>query len=174
MRKALFGARDQAASNSAATLGRLCDAVPAVSAALVDGEGETVDYSGSLRPTKFAWLLPKGSWSLRTWRQARKMGTIEEVVVRVRRATYAAFLLSEGYVPVTVLTPRAFDVSRRAVIEANREICTEAALAVPKRYFGEYWFRSDVRESRSDLRPKAIWMDQAYCPTTIIGRMKPA
>ncbi len=50
MRKALFGARDQAASNFAATLGRLCDAVPAVSAALVDGEGETVDYSGSLSP----------------------------------------------------------------------------------------------------------------------------
>ncbi len=99
------------------------------------------------------------------------MGTIEEVVVRARRATYAAFLISEGYVLVMQLTPRAFDVSRRAVIEAIREICTEAALAVPKRYFGEYWFRSDVRESRSDLRPKAIWMDQAYCPTTIIGRM---
>jgi hypothetical protein len=170
--KALFGARDQAVSSFAATLGRLCDALPAVAAALVDGEGETVDYAGSLSPYEIRvagaeWQLVVASVAL----GERKAQAIEEIVVRARLATYAAFAISEGYVLVVQLRPRAFEVSRRAVIEAIREICAEAALSVPKRYFGEYWFRIDVRESRNDLRPRAIWMDQAYRPTTVIGRM---
>jgi hypothetical protein len=170
--KALFGARDQAASNFAGTLGRLCDASAAVAAALVDGEGETVDYAGSLSPYEIR--VAAAEWQLVVASVAaniRKMGAVQEVIVRARGATYAAFAISEGYVLVLQLRIRAFQVSRRAVIEAVREICAEAALAVPERYYGEYWFRIDVQEGRRDQRPEAIWMGQAFRVATVIGRM---
>lgn len=170
--KPLFGVRDQAVSSFAATLGRLCDALPAVAAALVDGEGETVDYAGSLSPYEIR--VAAAEWQLVVANVAsghRKTGAVEEVVVRARKATFAAFAISEGYTLVVQLRGRAFEVSRRATIEAVREICAEAGLAVPKRYTGEYWFRVEVREGRRDLRPDAIWMDQAFRTTTVIGRM---
>lgn len=172
VRKAPFGVRDQAASNFAATLGRLCDALPAVAAALVDGEGETVDYAGALSPYEIR--VAAAEWQLvvaSVGSGARHTGAVEEVVVRARHATYAAYAISEGYVLVVQLRPRVFEVSRRGVVEAVREICAEAALSVPSRYFGEYWFRVDVRESRRDLRPVALWTDHAFRPTTVIGRM---
>jgi hypothetical protein len=42
--------RDQSDSAFSAILGQLCDDCGALAAALVDGEGETVDYAGLLSP----------------------------------------------------------------------------------------------------------------------------
>src|SRR5690606_6550743 len=61
-RRALFGERDQALSTFAATLGRLCDVLPAQAAALVDGEGETVDYAGRLIP--YETRVAAAEWQL--------------------------------------------------------------------------------------------------------------
>jgi hypothetical protein len=49
-RQGTLAVRDQAVSEFSGTLMRLCDATAAFGAALVDAEGETVDYAGSLSP----------------------------------------------------------------------------------------------------------------------------
>lgn len=170
-RRALFGERDQAISNFAATLGRLCDVLPALGAALVDGEGETVDYAGRLTP--YETRVAAAEWQLVV--AGLKEGDVAlappmaELFVRARRASYAAFTIAEGYVLVLLLPKRAFDVSRRGVIEAIRELCTEAGLGVPERYFGEHWYYVQVQED-DEARPVSVWLDQNWKPTLVIGR----
>jgi hypothetical protein len=98
-RGALFGERDQAISNFAATLGRLCDVLPAHAAALVDSEGETVDYSGRLTP--YDTRVVAAEWQLVV--SGLKDGDhnltppLEELLVRAGRASFAAFNITEGY-----------------------------------------------------------------------------
>ena len=46
----LFGRRDQSPSSFAPTLGRLCSSAGVVGAALVDCDGEAVDYAGRVSP----------------------------------------------------------------------------------------------------------------------------
>ncbi len=170
-RRALFGERDQAISTFAATLGRLCDVLPAQAAALVDSEGETVDYAGRLTP--YETRVAAAEWQLVV--AGLKEGDVslappmEELLVRARRASYAAFAIAEGYVLVLLLPRRAFYVSRRGVIEAVRELCREAGLDVPQRYFGEYWYHVEVQEDEF-ARPVSVWLEQKWMPAMVIGR----
>lgn len=170
-RGALFGERDQAISNFAATLGRLCDVLPAHAAALVDSEGETVDYSGRLTP--YETRVVAAEWQLVVL--GLKDGDhnlappLEELVVRAGRASFAAFNITEGYSLVLRLPKRAFTVSRRAVIEAIRELCKEAGLDVPARYVGEHWYHVEVQED-DQARPISVWLDQSWMPAVVIGR----
>lgn len=170
-RRALFGERDQAVSTFAATLGRLCDVLPAHAAALVDSEGETVDYAGRLTP--YEAKVAAAEWQLVV--AGLKEGDVAlsspmvELLVRARRASYAAFTIAEGYSLVLILPKRAFDVSRRGVIEAIRELCTEAGLAVPERYFGEHWYHVEVQEDE-EARPTNVWLEQRWMPALVIGR----
>lgn len=170
-RPALFGERDQAISTFAATLGRLCDLLPAHGAALVDGEGETVDYAGRLTP--YETRVAAAEWQLVVAGlkegDAALTPPMAELFVRARRASYAAFAIAEGYILVLLLPKRAFDVSRRGVIEAIRELCAEAGLEVPARYFGEHWYSVEVREDE-EARPTSVWLDQKWMPTLVIGR----
>jgi hypothetical protein len=169
--RGLYGERDQAISNFAATLGRLCDAVPALAAALVDGEGETVDYSGRLSPydTRVAaaeWQLVVGGLKEG---DAQLTRPLEELQVRARRASYAAFAITEGYVLVLLLPRYVFNVSRRAVVEAVRELCQEAGLPVPARYTGEHWYHTEVQEDDA-ARPCSVWLEQRWVTAVVIGR----
>lgn len=164
----LYGERDQALSSFAATLGRLCDVLPAQAAALVDGEGETVDYSGRLTPYEIR--VAAAEWQLVVASVAAKgRELLAELVVRAAHATYAAYPIAEGYVLVLRLPKRAFVVSRRAVIEAIREVCQEAGLALPARYAGEHWYRTEVQEDDA-ARPLNIWFEQRWRQALIIGR----
>lgn len=169
--RALFGERDQAISNFAATLGRLCHVLPAHGAALVDSEGETVDYAGRLTP--YETRVAAAEWQLIV--AGLKEGDVSlsppmaELIVRARRASYAAFTIAEGYILVLLLPKRAFEVSRRGVIEAIRELCAEAGLAVPERYFGEHWYNVEVQEDE-ESRPTSVWLDQKWMPAMVIGR----
>jgi len=170
-RRALFGERDQALSTFAATLGRLCDVLPAHAAALVDGEGETVDYAGRLTP--YETRVAAAEWQLVAAGlkegDASLSPPIEELLVRARNGSYAAFSIDEGYILVLLLPKRAFSVSRRAVIEAIRELCKEAGLAVPARYFGEHWYHVEVQEDE-ETRPTSVWLEQKWMPALVIGR----
>lgn len=169
-RRICFGGRDQALSKFAATLGRLCDAVYADAAALVDGEGETVDYAGTLSPYDTKVAAAEWQLVLTGLRATQLHGSAYEVMVRASCVTYAAFAVSEGYALVLQLPRRCFGISRRAVGEAMRELCVEAGLELPARFAAEQWSHVDVREATHG-RPLAMWIDQAWARAQVIGRI---
>ncbi len=73
-RRKTLVARDQAVSAFSGALMRLCDAIAAHGAALVDAEGETVDYAGSLSPFEIRVAAAE-------WRLQRSLGLAREFVL---------------------------------------------------------------------------------------------
>src|SRR6185295_17908226 len=95
----LFGRRDQAPSSFAPTLGRLCSSAGVLGAALVDADGEAVDYAGrvdsfEIRVAAAEWriilsLLTRSSHA--PWRETRQL------MIRGVKKSFGAVLLPEGY-----------------------------------------------------------------------------
>lgn len=171
--RGVFASRDQDLTRFAATLGRLCDALPALGAALVDSEGETVDYAGSLSP--FDVKVAAAEWQIIAEQLRNSTFTpwnrSELMVVRAQRKSFALLPLSEGYGLVICLPYGAFQLSHRAANEAIREVCQEAYLEVPKAYRGESWLRVDVRESSPPSRhPEAVWIRNTWQGVLVLGR----
>lgn len=165
--------RDQAPSTFGAILLRLCDSCGALAAALVDAEGETVDYAGTVDPfdikvaaaeLQLIRALVYGS-RFPTWPETR------QILVRGAKKSFAVVPLVEGYAIVLQLLPHAFSVSRRALGEAIRELCTEAGLSLPEAFLEEHWTRVEVRASSLDeRRPAALWMRGQWVPVEVLGR----
>jgi hypothetical protein len=155
-----------------AILARLCDSLSAVAAAIVDAEGETVDYAGSLEP--FDVKIMAAEWcivvsAIKGTRFAGSSGA-NEILVRASRRSFAVYPLGAGYALVLELLPHAFRVSSRALSEAVRDICVEAALPLPKHFEGEHWTRVDVREQeRVSHRPSALWLNGSWCNMEVLG-----
>lgn len=178
-RRSEFAERDQAASAFSAALMRLCDGTGVSGAALVDSEGETVDYAGWLDPfdIKVAaaeWQLVVGTLresNVPTWPETHQL------VVRARRRSYSIVPLSEGYAIVATLTRYCFEISERALAEAVRELCSESGLLLPP-YFAlsrERWTRVEVQTSPDDRRrAHALWHGGAWRRLEILGRYTPA
>ena len=172
-RRSLAG-RDQSASVFSAALLRLCDALGAAAAALVDGEGETVDYAG--RVTPFDIRLAAAEWAivLAVLRGTPALGWSDtrQVLVRGTHKSYFVQVLEGGYALVVQLPPRAFGVSALGLAEAVRELCAEAGFAVPQLAGEPDHFRHvDVRCGRTRRsRPTAVWSDGAWLPFEILGR----
>jgi len=167
--------RDQQASAFGAALLRLCDSTGAVGAALVDAEGETVDYAGALDPFDIKVAAAECVIVLAVLRSARAAHLRETRSVQVRGAHKSFFIeaLADGYAIVLALLPHAFGISPRAMDEAVRELCAEAGLALPESMRGqkERWCRIDVRcESSRSKRPNAIWLAGTWVPLEILGR----
>jgi hypothetical protein len=166
--------RDQAASAFSAALMRLCEALGALGTALVDSEGETVDYAGRLDPFDIKIAAAELCVLLEVVRHTGALGwsETEEILVRGTRRSFYVRLLGEGYAMIVILPLHAFGVSRRGVAEAVREVCSEAGLEVPHsmaRYI-EQWLRVDVRVDPSDSRrPDAVWVDGIWCPVEVLG-----
>lgn len=165
------GSRDQAASRISAILMRLCDSAGAHGVALVDPEGETVDYAGRLPPfdTRVAaaeWRLVLGL--LEACRSPALRGT-HELSIRARRQSFCVFALSDGYALVLVLPRYGGSVSRRALAEAGHELEVETGLAPRFARDREKWVRVEVRASKN-RRPEAIWYEGGWRPLTIVGR----
>jgi hypothetical protein len=168
--------RDQRASAFAAVLMRLCDAVFAVGAALVDAEGETVDYAGAIDP--FDIKIAAAEWAIvlsaLKGSRAPVLAATEELLVRAATKSYYVHLLGDGYALVLELPRRSFDVSRRAVAETLREIAAESGLPLPKAVVRdrEHWSRVDVRctKKHEGRRPTAIWMNGTWHEVEILGR----
>ncbi len=167
-----FASRDQDLTSFAAALGRLCDALPALGAALVDGEGETVDYAGSMQP--FDIKVAAAEWQIIAdqlknspvddWRRTRQF------IARARTRSFALIPLTEGYSLVVCLPYGAFNLSHRALSEAIREVCEEACLDLPEHYRSELWLRVDVRESDAPIRrPEAVWMKDTWKKVIVLG-----
>lgn len=171
-----IGPRDQAASTFSAILMRLCEATDASAAALVDQEGETVDYSGTVDPFETKIAAAELRLAVQAF-EARQQGIgvsgrLRELIVRATNATYGVICLSEGYAIVMRLPRHAFQVSRRALSEATREICAEAGLerTADSDDLLDEWVRVDVNADRRSHRPIGLWGDGEWLTLEILGR----
>jgi hypothetical protein len=175
VRRRSIGDRDQRASAFSAALMRLCDSVGALGAAVVDAEGETVDYAGSLDP--FDIKVAAAEWQLifALLRASRVPSLVTTELVRVRAAkkSFVLHALSAEYTLVVQLVRRSFATSHRAIAEAIREVSLEAALPIPRAFVGqkEQWCRVEVRcEDEAQRRPSAVWLHGSWLAVEVLGR----
>jgi len=169
-------ARDQSPSGFNPALERLCKSVAGLSAALVDPEGETVDYAGCLDP--FEIKVAAAEWSLivRTLGGSRVLDweNTSEMCFRGKHRSFAVVLLSQGYALVVEMPTYSLCLSRRAVIQAVHEITTEAGLDLPETWkaMRERWTHVAVMADRRLRRPEAIWRAQEWQSVSILGRYR--
>jgi len=168
-------ARDQAPSGFSGALQQLCDSTDALSAALVDSVGETVDYAGILEP--FETRVAAAEWGLiiqtlkstlsSTWAETA------ELCFRGRRRSFVIVTLGQGYAIVLELPARRLHVSPRAIVEAVRTISEEAGLELPGNWTAvrERWTRVNIQSDRRFRRPKAIWREGRWFTVEILGRL---
>jgi hypothetical protein len=167
----LFGRRDQMPSSFAPTLGRLCSSAGVVGAALVDRDGEAVDYAGRVSP--FDIRVAAAEWRIVLSRLSRcqhaPWNETRQVMVRGANKSFGAVMLPEGYALVVQLLPRCFRVSPRALAEAVREVCENAGLELPSR--SAQWMRVQVNESPApQRRPRSVWVNRKWLPVEVLGR----
>ena len=165
--------RDEDVTAFSPSLQRLCECAPAVAAALVDGEGETVDYAGMLSPydVKVAaaeWQLVLGAASRC---HAQAFAGTYEVLIRCQRRCYALYGIGEGYALILQLPDGCIRVSPRALGESVRAICEEAGLELPTKLLPDQWLSVDIKEeSGESRRPSSILYAGAWRSLEVIGR----
>jgi hypothetical protein len=167
--------RDQSDSPFSAILTQLCDDCGALGAALVDGEGEAVDYAGLLSPYEIKVAAAEWRIVLGVVKASRLPGfrDVAGITVRAKGRTFVMEALPDGYAIALCLPRHSFNVSRRALGQATRELGREAGLALPEARAQVNWARVRVRTpagSRLHRRPDAIWLQNAWSPITILGR----
>jgi hypothetical protein len=166
--------RDQGLSAFSATLARFCDATGARGAALVDREGEAVDYAGALSPYDIRVAGAELRLLLRVAQDSRCFGwaATRELILRATKRSFLAVSLSDGYALVAVLPRGCFACSERGLTEALTEICAEAGLEALDGAKGR-WHRVEVRtEPSNPRRPTAVWYRGEWCALTVIGRYR--
>lgn len=167
--------RDQDASPFSVILWRLCEGCAAHAVALVDKEGETVDYAGRISPYEIRVAAAELRLVLAFTRSAAVPGFahVNEIRVRTGRRSYAIVGLGDGYAIVLELTRHSFSVSQRAVLQATRELESEAGIESVLRPGGPKWSRVEVRPTASDARrPDAVWLNGAWHEVTVLGRYR--
>lgn len=139
--------RDMDATPFAAILERLLARVPgAYAAALVDQEGETVDYAGLAGSFDLRVAAAEVRLALDQLGRAMPETPTQWIVVRGAKKTFAARQLPDGYALVTLLRRRAgFTASRRAFAVCERELGEEAG-----------WRSSASSPKRRSARPELL------------------
>lgn len=175
-RRAPAAPRDQHESPFSAILERLCAATGALAAALVDQEGETVDYAGRFAPYDIRVTAAELQIVLAAMFRspAASVLAVDQLFVRSKQRAYAVIALSDGYSLVLVLSRSCFRVSRRAVAQAVRELESEAGLTYRgSKRRAERWSHVTVRTAQNDRRrPEAIEIEGEWCLLTILGRFR--
>lgn len=149
--------------------GRLLEAllgrVPgAYAAALVDSEGETVDYAGDVDPFEIRVAAAHCQILLRHVDELGALGRARRIVVRAAKSSFLVEALEESYALVVLLGRRAgFAASRRAFSVCARELAAEAGWTIPK---GPAWHPVRVEAGR-DGRPLAVVAPGAIGPTAV-------
>ena len=120
--------RDTDATPFTVILERFLGRVPgAYAAALVDQEGETVDYTGLSRSFDVRIAAAEVRLALDQLVRAMPSSPARWIVVRGAKKSFIAHALPEGYALVTLLRRRAgFTASRRAFLVCERELGEEA------------------------------------------------
>jgi hypothetical protein len=121
-------ARDTDATSFTAILSDLLERIPgAYAAALVDSEGETVDYTGRGDPFDLRIAAAHIQLVLQGLQRFGAFGGPRWVVVRGARKGIAASVLPDGYALMLLLRPRsAFTISTRALKVCTRALAVEA------------------------------------------------
>jgi predicted regulator of Ras-like GTPase activity (Roadblock/LC7/MglB family) len=168
--KLLTPVRDQAPSNFTTILERLVSATPgAEAAALVDSEGETVDYAG--RGDIFELKVAAAHWQLVMAELAavKQLGGVRQLTVRAGARGYVIRRIEEAYAVVVILRPRAaFEISERAFQEAIVGLYAEVGWTVPRD--AARWFLVDVETERRDLaRPLRLKVQGGWVPIEVMG-----
>src|SRR4051812_38496434 len=169
--------RDQEASPFSAILWRLCEGCSAHAAALVDQEGETVDYAGRISPYEIRVAAAELRLVLAFTRTADVPGfsLVNEIRIRTGQRSYAVIGLGDGYAIVLELIRHSLSLSPRALLQATRELESEAGIETVLQPGVTRWVRVQVRPTPLDMRrPEAIWLDGAWQAVTVLGRYRSA
>jgi len=165
--------RDQATSTFTHILERLLAVTPgAQGAALVDFEGETVDYAGQL--DAFELKITAAHWSivLSETADATQVGPIERLTVRALGRAYHVRRLEENYAVVLVLHPRAaFAVSERAMQEAIAALSTEAGWPSPRSGGRWFWVEVESEHHGRAVRPRRLKVGGRFQPIEVLGAL---
>lgn len=131
----------------------------AVSAALVDSEGETVDYAGVGDPFDLRVAAAHLQILLAGVERVQALGEARWMVIRGARKSIAASVLPDGYVLVLLLRARAaFTISTRALKVCTRALAQEAGWSDLEKRDGvkqRSWFEVMVRTDRRG-RPTSV------------------
>ncbi len=163
--------RDQGVTPFSEILTELCTAAGARCAALVDAEGETVDYSGQGDPFDIRVLAAEWRLVLQHLFETSVLGTSQEFVVRARHKSFLVEVLPDGYALVIQLARRSTGASNRALCQARRRLCAEAGFEDSNSSRGE-WTRVEVKEdSPISRRPTMVRVSNEVLQVTILGRI---
>jgi hypothetical protein len=166
-----FAARDQPESAFAHILSSLVMGMPgARGAALVDSDGETVDYAGQMEP--FALRVAAAQWRI-VFNQAaarKPVGRIGLVAVRAHKASYLVHGLHEGHALVVVLAAAVFDLIgwRRRLHACASALADEAGWSEGEGRDRDRTFPI-VIVSDGEERPAAVRVAGVSRPLEIIG-----
>lgn len=161
-------ARDQGETPFSSILTELCRAAGAKCAALVDREGETVDYGGRGDPFDIRILAAEWRLVLQYLEGAKHLGQSQQFSVRAQRKSFLVVPLPEGYALVAELARRATGASDRAVNEAFLRLCEEAGFNTSE----TQWRRVKVTEERGhSRRPESMSVEGEGCALTVLGRI---
>jgi hypothetical protein len=167
--------RDQAPSAFASVLMRLGESVDAVAAALVDAEGETVDYAATIEPFEVKVAAAELSILIGLLRSSAvpHWPETEELFMRGTRRTLYARALQADYALVLILPRRAFYISPRAVGEALRDLSREAGIDLPASVERQDpWCRVEVRTKAGSRRPESVWLDGSWRDLEVLGHFR--
>jgi hypothetical protein len=164
--------RDQHITPFAEILWELCDATGARCCALVDCEGETVDYGGDGDPFDIRILAAEWRLILQRLSEAPILGGTTEMTVRARFRSYAVSTLPEGYALVIELGRRATTVSERALGYAKRRLCLEAGFPPTISIVGDWTSIVVQEEPGHTRRPANVLLGDEKQEVTVIGRVQ--
>lgn len=165
-------ARDQDVTPFSEILERLRVAAGARSAALVDAEGETVDYSGRGDPFNIRILAAEWRIVLERLKETKILGSSYEFVVRAREKSFLVEALPEGYALVVELARRSTGVSDRALAEARRLLLAEAGFPSeedPRGNWSHVLVEEEPGHSHRPLRMET--KEEELQEVTILGRV---
>ena len=161
--------RDQGESAFTAILRALVARVPgARAAALVDFQGETVDYSGHAIP--FDVRVAAAHWRivLDVAEGQPSLPGLKWIVARTARRSYLAYALPERYALVILLARAAgFTGWQRAAGDCARALGKEAAWRAAADSSAQWFFLDVVSDDRN--RPSSVRLAGTLRPVEILG-----
>jgi hypothetical protein len=165
--------RDQHESAFHRILSKFVALIPgARGAALVDSEGETVDYAGRAKP--FDVKVAAAHWRivLDEALATRGLRAVRSIAVRATRASYLVQVLPDGYALVVVMMRSAgFSGWQRAVAACAHALGEEAGWKQGVTELPPKWFPVTVlRDERR--RPAAVRADGRLHPLEILGTLQ--
>ncbi len=167
-RKARRPARDQDESAFSVILGQLVSRVPgAFAAALVDRDGECVDYAGDADP--FDVKVAGAHWRIVVQEVIERAAfcKLDTIVCRGALRSFLVRVLPDGYALVVLLKKRAGFVScARALDACERAMAHEASWSLPKGH--GVWIGVEV-EADERGRPTWLTMGTLSCAVEVLG-----